>query len=423
MSGRRVVITGIGVVTPIGINVNDFFNNLMDGQTGVHDITRFDTSRCPVKTAAEIQDFDLTPYSLPSRDVRVLDRYQQYALAAADMAIRDAHLELPRQEIRGTKKSAQQFDRFGAAIGVAFSSTEVLEKQFKQMWDKGTKGVSPHLFNMALPNAATSVVSIRFALTGPLITVSGASASGTESIIAAYEKIKYNRADVMLAGGAESPVTEIIVSGFSQNQTGSKAGVCRPFDVHRDGTILGEGASIFVLEEMSHAQARNARIYGEILGYGMHADAYDMTDIPPIEAPGMTACLIDAIHDAKIYIDDVGYINVHGTATKMNDIAEVSAIKKVFGSHTRNLQVSGIKGSIGHMLGAAGGVELVAALLASCFDQVPPTYGLLEPDPLCDLTHVIGKGIAHPVNVAISTSVGMGGNNSAIVVKGEKLNL
>ncbi|MDN3358992.1 beta-ketoacyl-[acyl-carrier-protein] synthase family protein [Actinomadura sp. DC4] len=418
MTDRRVVITGVGAITPIGRTVDEAFETLMAGRSGVGRTTRFDTSRCAVKTAAEITGFDPLSHGLSARDVRVLDRYQQYALAAADAAVTDARLDLPRNEIVSRHKSHRRFDRYGAAIGMAFSSTEVLAAQFARLAAKGTAGVSPRLFNMTLPNAGTSVLSVRFGLCGPLVTVSGASASGADSIIAAYDKIRHGRAEVMLAGGAESPITEIIVSGFVQNHTGARSGACRPFDRDRDGTVLGEGAAVMVLEERDHAVARKARIHGEMLGYGLRGDAFDMSDIPPHDAPGMTACLLEAFADAGVDARDVGYLNVHGTATKSNDPAEATAIRKVFGDHLDGLRVSGIKGSTGHMLGGSGAFEAVVALLASVRDQVPPTYGLVDVAPGCELGHVIGQGTRSPVPVAISTSVGMGGNNSAIVVRG-----
>jgi 3-oxoacyl-[acyl-carrier-protein] synthase II len=418
MVDRRVVITGLGAVTPLGESADELFANAMAGRSAVGETTRFDTSRCPVKTSGEITGFSPEQHGISARDARVLDRYQQYALAASDAALTDAGLDLPRNEILSRKKSAHRSERYGAAVGVAFSSTEVLQQQFLCLAEKGTRGVSPRLFNMTLPNAATSLLSVRHGLCGPLVTVSGASASGADSIIAAYEKIRHGRAEVMLAGGAESPITDIIVSGFAQNHTGARSGTCRPFDRDRDGTVLGEGAAILVLESREHALARHARLHGELLGYGLRGDAFDMSDIPPSDAPGMTACLLEALADAGIEREQVGYVNVHGTATKSNDPAEVTAIRKVFGPHADNLRVSGVKGATGHMLGASGAVETLIALLASCRDQVPPTSGLRTVAADCDLNHVIGQGARTPVEVAISTSVGMGGNNSAIAVRG-----
>ncbi|MEV7229071.1 beta-ketoacyl-[acyl-carrier-protein] synthase family protein [Polymorphospora sp. NPDC051019] len=418
MVRRRVVVTGLGLVTPVGSTVDDFWANLMAGRSGVGPTTRFDTSRCPVKTSAEITDFDPQAYGISTRDIRVLDRYQRYVLAAAEMAVRDASLDLPRNEIVSRRKSGRRFEQFGAGIGVAFSSAEVLEQQFRGLAEQGSRGVSPRLFNMTLPNSATSLLSIRHGLRGPLMTVSGASASGAESIIMAYERIRYGRALVMLAGGAESPVTELVVAGFAQNRTGSRTGTCRPFDRNRDGTVLGEGAGVLILEERDHAIRRGARVYGEVLGHGQRGDAFDMSDIPPGDAPGMSACLIEALADAGVAPTDIGYVNVHGTATRGNDPAEATALRKVFGTHVDQVRVSGIKGSTGHMLGGSGAVELITALLASCRDEVPPSHGLRDVDPDCVLHHVIGVGERTLVSAAISTSVGMGGNNSAIVVCG-----
>lgn len=418
MADKRVVVTGLGAVTPLGTDIETIFSRLMDGRTGVVPTTRFDTSRCPVKTAGEIKGFDAADHGMSPRDVRVLDRYQQYVLAASDTALTDARLDLPRNEIVARATSPHRFERYGAAIGVAFSSTEVLQDQFLRLAQRGTRGVSPRLFNMALPNAATSLLSVRHGLCGPLVTVSGASASGADSVIAAYDKIRHGRAEVMLAGGAESPITDIIVSGFAQNHTGAHSGTCRPFDQDRDGTVLGEGAAVLVLEEREHALARGATWHGEIIGYGQRGDAYDMSDIPPGDAPGMTACLLEALADAGVSPAQAGYVNVHGTATRANDPAEVTALRKVFGTHIDQLHVSGIKGATGHMLGASGALETMVALLACRDDRVPPTWGLRVPSPDCDVHHVIGRGVSTPVDVALSTSVGMGGNNCAIAVRG-----
>ncbi|MFF9458401.1 beta-ketoacyl-[acyl-carrier-protein] synthase family protein [Streptomyces flaveolus] len=418
MVDRHVVITGLGAVTPVGLTAHEVFDNLMQGRSGVVETSRFDTTHCPIKKSGEIRDFNASAYGISARDLRTLDRYQQYVLAAAQSALADSGLDLPHREITSRKKDGPGFARFGAAVGMAFSSTEVLAEQLAVLKEKGPRRVSPRLFNQTLPNAATSLLSVRFGLQGPLVTVSGASASGHDSIIAAYDKVRYGRADVMLAGGAESAITEIIVTGFAANHTGSSNGACRPFDIDRDGTVLGEGAGILVLEEEEHARARGARIYGEMLGYGQRGDAFDMSDIPPGDAPGMTASLWEALEDARIDPGEVGYVNVHGTATGSNDPAECAALRKTFGPHIDDLRVSGIKGATGHMLGGSAAVEVIVALLASCHDQVPPTYGLRNPDTTCDVNHVIGQGARASVPVAVSTSVGMGGNNSAIAVRG-----
>lgn len=413
---RRVVVTGLGAITPVGTTVDAMFATLLRGGSGVRRTTRFDTSRCPVKASAEIDGFVAADHGLAPRDIRILDRYQQYVLAAAEQAVVDAELDLPSNDIVSRRRSELRHEAYGAAVGVAFSSTEVLQQQFEELKAKGARGVSPRLFNQTMPNTCTSLLSIRFGLCGPLVTVSSASASGADSVIAAYEKVRSGRAEVMLAGGAESPVTELIVAGFARNHTGSAQGACRPFDVARDGTVLGEGAAVMVLESEAHARARGARAHGEILGYGLRADAFDMSDIPPVDAVGMTACLVEALADAGVQPDEVGYVNVHGTATKRNDPAEARALRKVLGSHTDDVLVSGIKGATGHMLGGSGGLEIMVALLASCRGQVPPTHGLVEPDEECDLHHVLHAGVEAEVPVAISTSVGLGGNNSAVVV-------
>jgi 3-oxoacyl-[acyl-carrier-protein] synthase II len=254
------------------------------------------------------------------------------------------------------------------------------------------------------------------------MTLSGASAAGAEAVIAAYERIQADRADLMIAGGTEAPICELMMAAFHQNHTGSRLGVWRPFDVRSDGTILGEGAGVLVLEEFRHARARRAHIYGEILGYGLRSDAFDMIDVPATSAPGLTACLIEALSDACREPAQVDYINAHGTGTRVNDLAESHAINTVFGSARceKPLFVSAIKGSVGHMLGGVGAVELIATLLSTSSRVIPPTYGLESPDPQCDLTCVMVDSARGEIDTAISTSVGMGGCNSAIVIQSER---
>ena len=420
LSPRTVCITGMGVVTALANDPKELFNRLMSGESAVSNITRFSTDRCPVKTAAEIRDFHGSTYGIGQRDLRVLDRYQQYAIAAAEMAIIDSGLDLPRYNILSTRDGRPQITQYGAAVGVSCSSIEVLEQQFRKLDERGSRGVSPYLFNNSMPNSATSAISVRFGLGGPLVTVSGASASGTESLIAAYEKVKFGRADVMLAGGAESPITELIVSGFAQNHTGSRTGICRPFDRRRDGTILGEGAGILVLEEIEHARNRGAFIYGRILGYGLRSDAFSLSDIPPTVSRGLIAALREALSDASIEPANLDYVNAHATATEKNDLAETMALKQVFGEHAGRLKISGIKGSVGHMLGAAGAVELIVSLLACCRNEVPPTFGLEVADPRCDLNYVPGTGEKSNVRYAASISAAMGGANSVLILEGNK---
>jgi 3-oxoacyl-[acyl-carrier-protein] synthase II len=411
----------MGVVTALANDPKELFDRLMSGESSVSNITRFSTDRCPVKTAAEIQDFHGRTYGIGQRDLRILDRYQQYALAAAEMAIIDSRLDLPRYDILSTKDRRPQITEYGAAVGVSCSSTEVLAQQFRNLNERGARGVSPYLFNNSMPNSATSAISVRFGLGGPLVTVSGASAAGAESLIAAYEKVKFGRADVMLAGGAESPITELIVSGFAQNRTGSKSGVCRPFDKRRDGTILGEGAGILVLEEIEHARDRGAFIYGRILGYGLRSDAFSLSDISTTVSRGLVAALREALDDASIEPTELDYVNAHATATEKNDLVETMALKQVFGKYAYQLKVSGIKGSVGHMLGAAGAVELIVSLLACCRNEVPPTFGLEVADPRCDLQYVPGIGKKSNVRYSASISVAMGGANSVIILEGNKL--
>jgi 3-oxoacyl-[acyl-carrier-protein] synthase II len=416
---NRVVVTGMGVVSPLGHDYDQAFKRLMSGDSGVGPITTFDTSSCPVRTAGEVRDLVPADFDVSRRDLRILDRFQQFAVVAAEQAVRDAGLDLPRYEVSRPTPGRSRIEEIGTSIGVACSSLAVLERQVDVLRSTGTAGVSPRLFNMILPNVATSAVAIRFGLAGPPLCASTASASGADAIIAAFDQVRHGRAVAMLAGGAESAVTELVVSGFCQNWTGSRAGACRPFDINRDGTVCGEGAGVVVLENYDHAVARGARIHGEVLGYGLRSDAYDMSDIPPVDARGMIAALTEALRDSSVLPDEVDYINVHGTATRKNDQAETNAITAVFGADTPRVFVSGIKGATGHMLGGSGAVEFIVTLLAARLGQIPPSHGLLDPDPACALRHVIGTGTHAPVRVAVTSAVGMGGNNCVIAVRGQ----
>lgn len=307
----------------------------------------------------------------------------------------------------------------GTAIGISNTTYEPIHSALERIAAGRIRQVSPHTLNQSRPCGCAALVSIRYGLRGPMLSQNAASATGALNLISAFDAIRSGRADVMIAGGADSGVNPLCTAIFSQNMTGSRKGRCRPFDAERDGVILSEGAALVVMESLEHAQARGARIYGEMLGYGLRSDALDMSVIPE-EAPGLTLSIEEALLDSGLQPEDIRYINVHGTATDRNDVAEASAIRAIFPQGEKAPWVSGTKGNLGHMLAASGSVEFVFALLASRHDLVPPTGGLRVPDPRCNLRHVIGDPISTPVPHAMSLSAGMGGMNSAIVVRGEK---
>ncbi len=414
---RRVVVTGIGVVTPLGDHPDPVMRHLMEGSTAIGKATRFDTTGLRTDAAAELPSFEPADYAISARDTFVLDVWQQYVVAAAESAVRDAELPLARNEISAKDRSEPSHPRYGASVGIAYLSGAFLAQQLYRLRDKGPRSVSPRLLPSSIPNGATSAVSIRYGLRGPLITVSSASAAGADCVIAAYDRIRQGRADIMLAGGGEAGVNLPTVVALAQLGTMSPTGACRPFDQDRDGMVIGEGAAILVLEEYDHARRRGARIHGEILGYGQRGDAYDLGELPAA-APSHIDCLHEALDDAGIEPSDVGYVNVHGTGTVSNDRAEAHAVRSVFGSGPNAPYVSSVKGSTGHMGGGSGAFEIITAMLASSRSEVPPTAGLTTPADDCALRHVIGTGVSATVPHAVSASNGLGGNCSAVVVRG-----
>jgi len=417
---RRIVITGLGVVTPLGHSPGTLFSRLYDNQSAIKPITHFDAEHHLIKYAGEINDFDLAPYGFDKKDITHLDKVQQFALAACEQAIIDAGLDLPRQHLSGNKKTLKTNFRFGTAIGTSNTMFDPVYAAALHISKKNIKKVSPRTLNKSRPCSSASLVSIRYGLIGPILSQNGASATGALNLIAAVDNIRLGRSDVMLAGGADSGVNELYCAVFGQNLSASRSGAFRPFDKNGDGMLLGEGSAILVLEEAEHAQKRNAPIYGEILGCGARSDAYDMSQIPS-NAPGLCASLYEALAESNLSNCQIDYINTHSTANKMNDVAESNAINTVF-SDTKKPYVSGTKAALGHMLAGSGAVELVITLLSSCYDAIPPTHGLREINPQCNVNIVHGQGKRVQVEHALSTNIGLGGLNSAIVVKGVKRN-
>ncbi len=407
---RRVVITGIGAITPIGIGKDAFWNALIEGKSGVGPITRFDVSEYTTKIAGEVSDFVVTDF-IDKKEAKRMDRSTQYAVAASKLAIEDAKLDL----------EAEDRERIGVIIGTGIGGMEALYEQYKILFAKGPSRISPFLVPMMIGNMASGMTSIRFGLQGPSSCVVTACATGTNSIGDAARAIKYGDADVMLAGGTEAPISPAALAGFgsmkalsTRNDEPERAS--RPFDKDRDGFVMGEGAGVIVLESLDHALARGAHIYAELAGYAYNSDAYHIT----APAPGgvMAAkAMRQALKDGGIEPNEVDYINAHGTSTGLNDKNETMAIKEVFGDHAYELAVSSIKSMTGHLLGAAGGVECIAAAMAIDQGIIPPTINYETLDEGLDLNYVPNVAEKREVRVAISNSLGFGGHNATLALK------
>jgi 3-oxoacyl-[acyl-carrier-protein] synthase II len=408
VDGNRVVITGIGVVTPIGSGKEEFWENLIKGQNGVKTVRHFQGFSTYI--AATIEDFEPRLH-MEKRDVKKTDRFTQFAYAAAQMAIADAELDLQKENKEKT----------GVIIGSGIGGLDTIEKQFKILLEKGPRRVSPFLVPMLIANMASGYISIAHGLQGPNLTTVTACASGTHAIGEAFRILQRGEAEVMIAGGAEAPVTSIAFAGFcaaramsTRNEQPDKAS--RPFDLKRDGFVMGEGAGVLILETMQHARARNAAIYAEIAGYGTSGDGYHVT-APDPAGRGAYLCMDRALVNAGLKPSAVDYINAHGTSTEYNDKIETLAIKELFGEYAYQLPVSSTKSMIGHLLGAAGGVEMAATLLSMQHGVIPPTVNYEYPDPDCDLNYVPNKAVAGELDVAMSNSFGFGGTNACLVVK------
>lgn len=407
---RRVVITGIGAVTPVGIGKDAFWNALIEGKSGVGPITRFDVSEYTTKIAGEVSDFVVTDF-MDKKEAKRMDRSTQYAVAASKMAIEDAKLDL----------EAENRERIGVIIGTGIGGMEALYEQYKVLFAKGPSRISPFLVPMMIGNMASGMTSIKFGLQGPSSCVVTACATGTNSIGDAVRAIKYGDADVMVAGGTEAPISPAALAGFGSMKALSTRNdepelASRPFDKDRDGFVMGEGAGIVILEELEHALARGAHIYAELAGYAYNSDAYHIT----APAPGgvMAAkAMRQALQDGGIDPNEVDYINAHGTSTGLNDKNETMAIKEVFGEHAYELAVSSIKSMTGHLLGAAGGVECIAAALAIEQGIIPPTINYDTPDEGLDLNYVPNVAEKREVRVALSNSLGFGGHNATLALK------
>ncbi|HLG19695.1 MAG TPA: beta-ketoacyl-ACP synthase II [Bdellovibrionota bacterium] len=404
---RRVVVTGLGLVTPLGIGVEENWKALLAGQSGIGLITRFDATDYAVKIAAEVKGFNAEAF-IEKKDIKQMDIFIQYALAAAKMALEDS----------GLKATPEIADRIGTVVGAGLGGLPELEATHKDLLEKGPRRVSPFFIPRLIANLAPGQISMAHNLKGPNACTVTACATGTHSVGDAAEIIRRGAADAMVAGGTESTITPLCIAGFTsmkalsrRNDAPTKAS--RPFDKDRDGFVVGEGAGIVVLEELEFAKKRGAKIYAELIGYGMSADAYHIS-APSPEGEGAQRCMRAALKDAQISPSDVGYINAHGTSTEYNDWYETIAIKKVFGDHARKLKVSSTKSMTGHILGGAGGIEAVYTVLAIHRGVLPPTINYETPDPNCDLDYVPNQPKEMRVKIALSNSFGFGGTNGTL---------
>ncbi|MCO4851317.1 beta-ketoacyl-ACP synthase II [Bacillus vallismortis] len=409
MSKKRVVVTGLGALSPLGNDVDTSWNNAINGVSGIGPITRVDAEEYPAKVAAELKDFNVEDY-MDKKEARKMDRFTQYAVVAAKMAVEDADLNI-------TDEIAP---RVGVWVGSGIGGLETLESQFEIFLTKGPRRVSPFFVPMMIPDMATGQISIALGAKGVNSCTVTACATGTNSIGDAFKVIQRGDADVMVTGGTEAPLTRMSFAGFSANKALSTnpdpKTASRPFDKNRDGFVMGEGAGIVVLEELEHALARGAKIYGEIVGYGSTGDAYHIT-APAQDGEGGARAMQEAIKDADISPEDIDYINAHGTSTYYNDKYETMAIKTVFGEYAHKLAVSSTKSMTGHLLGAAGGIEAIFSVLAIKEGVIPPTINIETPDEECDLDYVPDEARRQDLNYVLSNSLGFGGHNATLIFK------
>ncbi|MBO0077038.1 beta-ketoacyl-ACP synthase II [Listeria monocytogenes] len=409
MDKRRVVVTGVGAVTPIGNDAETSWENAKKGVNGVAKMTRLNPDDFPVKIAAELKDFDVEKY-LEKKEARKMDRFTHYAIASAEMAVQDSGLVIDDSNA----------NRVGVWIGSGIGGMETFETQYEIFLNRGHRRVSPFFVPMMIPDMGSGQVSIRFGAKGINSTTVTACATATNSIGDAFKVIERGDADAMITGGAEAPITKMSLAGFTANKALSlnpdPETACRPFDKDRDGFIIGEGAGIVILEEYEHAKARGAKIYAEIVGYGATGDAYHIT-APAPNGEGAARAMKMAIDDAGLTPDKVDYINAHGTSTPYNDEYETQAIKTVFGEHAKKLAISSTKSMTGHTLGSSGGIEAIFALLTIRDNIIAPTIHLKNQDEVCDLDYVPNEAREANVNVVISNSFGFGGHNATLVFK------
>lgn len=406
---RRVVITGMGAITPIGNNVEDFWKNIKKGTVGIGEITKFDTTEHKVKLAAEVKDLDVTSY-IDKKEARRLDPFCQFAIISAREAMAQSGLQV-------TEENAE---RIGCIIGSGIGGLGTIEAEHTKLMEKGPERVSPLMIPMIIGNMAAGNVAIDLGIKGKCTCIVTACATATHSIGEAFRSIKYGEADAIVAGGCESSITPLGIAGFSAltalNETTDVYRASIPFDAERHGFVMGEGAGIVVLEELEMARARGANILAEIVGYGATCDAFHITS-PAEDGSGAGKAMQQAMTEAGILPEQVDYINAHGTSTKLNDLFETRAIKYAFGEHAKKLAINSTKSMIGHLLGAAGGVELITTVKSIEDNYVHETVGFKVPDPECDLDYVIGSGREMNIEYAMSNSLGFGGHNGSLLIK------
>lgn len=410
---RRVVITGMGALTPIGLTVNDFWNAMMESKSGSAMIKQFDTSKVDTKFACELKNFDVANY-LDRKTARRLDPFAQYALIAAQQAVEDAN-------INPDNLSEEEKSKIGVIYGSGIGGIQTFYDQSVTNREQGPNRISPFFIPMLIPDIAAGHISIKYGFRGPNYCTVSACATGNNNMIDSYLLIKYGMADMMITGGSEASISELGVGGFNASRAlstrnDSPETASRPFDATRDGFVMGEGSGALVVEELEHALKRNAKIYAEIAGAGLSADAHHIT-APHPDGTGAILSMKMALEQANIKPEEIDYVNMHGTATPLGDIGETRAIKKVFGDHAKKINLSSTKSMTGHLLGAAGAVEAIASILAIINDRIPPTINFANPDPECDLNYTFNKPQDRKVNYAISNAFGFGGHNTSVIFK------
>lgn len=407
----RVVVTGIGVITSIGTGIEKYWENLLKGTSGIGRVTRFDPTDYSCQVASEVKDFNPVLY-MDGKEVKRTDRYTHFAVAASKLAVTDANLDTAKLDPT----------RFGVIIGSGIGGMETIEQQSKRLFDLGPRKVSPFMIPSLIANIAAGIVAIEFNAKGPNFSIVSACATASHAIGDAMEYLRRGDADIMLAGGSEAAITQLGFAGFCSmramstqyNDTPERSS--RPFDLNRDGFVMGEGAGVLLLETLEHAEARGARIYCELAGYGATCDAYHIT-MPDPTGDGLSNCIKRALKDANVKPEEVVYVNAHGTSTPYNDKFETMSLKSAFGEHAKKLKISSTKSMTGHLLGAAGGIEAAVAIMAIKTGEIPPTINYETPDPDCDLDYVVNKKCAAKVDVALSENLGFGGQNAALVFK------
>lgn len=407
---RRVVVTGVGLVTPLGVGVDKTWQNICAGKSGIAPISRFDTTDYGVKIAAEVKDFQIEEF-ISKKAAKHLDLFVQYAVAAASMAFADASFVV----------TSENSPRVASITGCGLGGLPTIEKYNQVVLERGPGRITPFFIPMVIPNMGAGHISILFKLKGPNLSLTTACAAGTHAIGQAFRSISYGECDAAITGGSESTISPLAVGGFHamkalSTRNDDPTSASRPFDQDRDGFVIAEGGGMLLLEELAHAEARGAKIYAEVVGYGLTGDGYHIA-APPADGDGAVRCMQMALDNSGLSAEDIDYINAHGTSTPLNDVVETKAIKKVFGDHAYKLAVSSTKSMTGHMLGGAGGVEAVFMAMAIKNEIVPPTINLHNSDPACDLDYVPNQARSMKIRAAISNSFGFGGTNAVLIMK------